>query len=133
MPALTLGTLIDRAYQQNQVVRAKQRGVAKAEAVVQKEKTKALRIENTILDRFKKDKIDGSVGKVGRAELKIIIGVNISNWGKLTKYIVKTKRFSLFQRRINKAAWLEELETRKNRPVPGLKTYQAIKLSITKK
>ena len=133
MAKLKIGTLVDRLYKQNQVIKEKQRLVSKAEAAVDKEKTKATRIENEIFDRFDKEKIKGAFGKVAKVEVKTVVGVQLNDWKKVTAYIKRTGRFSLFQRRINKAAWLEELESRKQRPVPGLKTYEAVKLSITKK
>lgn len=133
MARLRLGTLIDRLYKQNQIVARKKRLVANAETVAKREQSKANKIDAEIRDRFKQETINGSTGSIGRAELKPLKSAQLSDWKKLAKYVIKENAVDLFQRRINKAAWLERLADRKNRPIPGIKSYDRVVLSVTKK
>lgn len=133
MGRLKLGTLIDRLYKQNQVVARKKRLVAKAETNVKREETKAAKIDAEIRDRFKRGEINGAVGSVGKAALKTLTSAQLHDWNKLRKYVLANNAVDLFQRRINKSAWLERLADRKNRPIPGIKSYDRVVLSVTKK
>lgn len=133
MAALKLGTLIDRHYKANQEVAAKKRLVAKAEQEVKRAQGKATKIENEIRDRFAQGDINGATGKTAKAELKTLTSAQLSDWAKLRKYVIANNAVDLFQRRINKAAWLERLADRKNRPIPGIKKYDRVVLSTTKK
>jgi len=132
--ALKLATLIDRFAKQQEVVKAKGRDVTRAEAARDKEKAKLAKIGEQIQDRFSNDDINGFTTKNGNtATLKPITGASVHNWKALATYIYKNKALSLMQRRINKATWLEHLEARKNRPLPGVKKFEKVTLSVTKK
>ena len=133
MAALKLGTLIDRHYKANQVVARLKRLEQKAEQNTKRAQVKANVLEQVIRDRFKRGEINGAFGKVAVAQLKPLTSAQISDWGKLSKYVIKENAIDLFQRRINKAAWIERLADRKNRPIPGIKKYDRIVLSTTKK
>ena len=126
-------TLVDRFYKQQEVVKAKHRAVLRAEVLEKREQIKLDKLGEACLDRFKKDKINGLTSSLAVAALKIITGASVHDWRKLTAYIKKNNAFELFQRRINKAAWLEHLEVRRQRPVPGIKKFQRVTLSVTKK
>lgn len=130
---LKLGTLIDRLYKQQQSIAEAQREVAKAEREVAKRKAKAYATETEIRDRFKKGELDGAEGKIARCSLKTVTGPQLKDWGKLEKFVLANKAVELFQRRISKQAWLDWLEKRKGRPVPGISKYEEIRLSVTKK
>ncbi len=132
MARLKLGTLIDRFYKQQEVVKLKSRDVTRAEAARDKEKAKLAKIGDEILDRFSKDDIQGHTTKTAKAELKPVTGASVKDWKKLATYIYKNKALSLMQRRINKASWLEHLEARKGRPVPGVSKFERVTLSVTK-
>lgn len=130
---LKLGTLIDRLYKAQQSVSEAQREVSKLEQVVARKKVAAAKIETEIRDRFKKQTLDGAEGKLARVSLKKVMGPQLKDWAKLAAYVIKTKSPELFQRRISKQAWLDHLDERKGRPVPGISTYEEIRLSVTKK
>jgi regulator of protease activity HflC (stomatin/prohibitin superfamily) len=130
--ALKLSNLIDRFYNQQEAVKEKQRDVTRAEAARDKEKAKLDKIGNEILDRFEKDKIEGHKTALAQANLKRIVGPSVVDWNKLAAYVYKNKALSLMQRRINKATWLEHLEERKGRPLPGVKKFERVTLSVTK-
>ena len=130
---LKLGTLIDRLYKSQQVIAEKQREVARAERDVQKAKHKAAAIETEIRERFKRGTLEGAEGKLARVSLKTVTGPQLKNWDKLAAFVLKNKAPELFQRRISKQAWLDWLDDRKQRPIPGITKYEEIRLSVTKK
>ncbi len=130
---LNLGTLIDRLYKAQQFIAEASREVARAERVVQQLKHKAALIETEIRDRFKRGTLEGAEGKIARVSLKKVVGPQLKDWAKLAAYVIKTKSPELFQRRISKQAWLDHLDERKQRPIPGITKYEEIRLSVTKK
>lgn len=130
---LKLGTLIDRLGKAQAEIAEASREVARAEREVQKRKHKAAKIETEIRDRFKKDTLEGSEGRLFKVSLKKVVGPQLKDWAKLAAYVLKTKSPELFQRRISKQAWLDHLADRKQRPVPGISKYEEIRLSVTKK
>lgn len=130
---LKVGTLIDRLYKSQQSIAEAQREVAKAERVVAQRKHKAAVIETEIRERFKKSELEGAEGKIARVSLKKVVGPQLKNWDKLAAFIVKNDAVELLQRRVSKQAWLDWLEDRKQRPVPGIGKYEEIRLSVTKK
>lgn len=133
MAALRLATLIDRFAKQQDAVNLKSRDVTRAEAARDKEKAKLAKIGEAIQDRFSNEDINGFTTKNGNvAALKPISGPSVHNWKSLAAYIYKNKALSLMQRRVNKATWLEHLETRKGRPLPGVKKFERVTLSVTK-
>lgn len=133
MAALKLGTLVDKHYKANQEVARLKRLEKKAEQNTKRAQGKADVLEKVIRDRFKRGEINGAIGKVAVAQLKTLTSAQISNWAKLAKYAIQENAIDLFQRRVNKAAWLERLADRKNRPIPGIKKYDRVVLSTTKK
>ena len=130
---LKIGTLIDRLYKAEQDIAEANREKARIEQEIRRRKAKRAKIANEIQDRFKKDQIDGAEGKLARVRLKKVTAPTLRNWAKLAAYVIKNKAPELFQRRISKEAWLDHLEKRKGRPVPGIETYEEIRLSVTKK
>jgi hypothetical protein len=133
MPALKLSTLIDRYYKQQEAVKLKSRDVTRAEAARDKEKAKLAKIGDQILDRFKNDEVHGFKTALAQAELKTVTSASIKDWKKLTAYVKRTGSFALFQRRINKATWLEHIDARKGKPVPGVASFKRVTLSVTKR
>ena len=89
--------------------------------------------ETEIRERFKKGSLDGAEGKIARVSLKTVTGPQLRDWSKLATYVLKNKAPELFQRRISKQAWLDHLDERKQRPIPGISKYEEIRLSVTKK
>ena len=133
MAALKLPTLVNRFLKQQEVVQLKARDVTRAEAARDKEKAKLEKIGNEILDRFSKEEINGLTTDKAVATIKPLTSPSLKNWNALITYIKKTNGFELFQRRVNKAAWLEHLEARKGRPVPGVAKFERNVLSVTAK
>jgi len=130
---LNLGTLIDRLYKAQQHIAEASREVARAERIVQQRKHKAAGIETEIRNRFKRNTLEGAEGKIARVSLKKVVGPQLKNWDKLAAFVLKNKAPELFQRRISKQAWLDWLDDRNQRPIPGILKYEEIRLSVTKK
>ncbi len=130
--ALSLTTLVNRFYKQQEVVKKCNAAIARAETAKKKEQIKLDRIGNTILDNFTKGKIKGFETKLAKANLKPVEGYNIVDWGKFTAFVHKVKGYELFQRRLNNAAVVERQDDRKGKPLPGVKKYSEHKLVVTK-
>ena len=130
--ALKLGTLIDRFYKQQLVVEAKARIVSRAETAKKKEQIKLDILNDTIRARFRNDQINGHETLLAIATLKPVNAFNIKDWAKLTAWVHKQKAYEVFQRRLNKSAIIEHQEARKGRPVPGVKQFKKVTLSVTK-
>ncbi len=130
---LKLGTLVDRLYKAQQEIAAANREKARMERIVQQKKHKAATIETEIRNRFKRSTLEGAEGKIARVSLKKVVGPQLKDWDKLAAFVIKNKACELFQRKISKQAWLDWLEDRKQRPVPGISKYEEIRLSVTKK
>ncbi len=130
---LKLGTLVDRLYKAQQEVAEANREKARMERIVQTKKHKAATIETEIRNRFKRSTLEGAEGKIARVSLKKLVGPQLKDWDKLAAFVLKNKACELFQRKISKQAWLDWLEERKQRPIPGISKYEEIRLSVTKK
>lgn len=133
MSNLKLGTLIDRHYKANQEVAEAKRLVAKAEQEVKRRQAKADKIGAEIRERFDMGDIQGAAGTLAKAELKTLTSPQLADWDKLRQFVIENNAVDLFQRRVNKSAWLERLADRNNRPIPGIKKFDRVVLSTTKK
>jgi hypothetical protein len=54
----------------------------------------------------------------------------VQDWPTLHKYILRTKDFSLLQRRLSESAIKERWDDSKK--VPGVEPFNAVKVSVTK-
>lgn len=76
---------------------------------------------------------NGSTGVVGLlAKVNVLRKVvpQVKDWDQLYKHILKTKDFSLLQRRVGETSWKEQTENGK--PIPGVEAFTAMKISLTK-
>jgi hypothetical protein len=126
MAALRLGTLIDRLGKAD---------LAQKEANAELEKAKARRakIEQELYDRFSKHELDGASGKAFAVKLRRSKNPSLKDWKKLAQYIYRNKALDLFQRRLAKTAWLDRMAANNGKPIPGIVSYDVVKISITKK
>ena len=72
----------------------------------------------------------GSQGKTHRVSVVTKIVPQVEDWEKVYTYITKTKNFQLLQRRLSDAAVEEIWESGKK--VPGVGTFNVVKISLTK-
>ncbi len=119
----TLGACADRLYELKQQ-RLEIEKVVKAYAAQEKELT-----EHLILNIDKSD-ATGVRGNVANAGIVTKTVATVSDWDKFYKHILKTKDFSLMQRRANDAACRERWEDKQM--IPGVAPYNVLKVSLTK-
>ncbi len=124
--ALRIGTLIDRLFK----VDLEQKTVM---AALDKVKARRAVIEDQIFNNFKKQDIDGASGKLAGVKLRKSSNPSLKDWKKLAAYVYRNKALDIFQRRLSKQAWLDRKAANKGRPIPGIDSYDVVKLSLTKK
>lgn len=121
---LSLGQAVDKLYK----LRAERRAIEASAELVKADESK---LEAYLIDNIPKSDATGVLGKTAKAELKISKQPTVKDWDKVYKYIQKTKKYELLQKRINSAAVKELWEDEKE--VPGVEVFNAIKISLTKK
>ena len=118
-----LGTLLD------QLLRA-DLAVKEQEAKVKKLKDAYTRIEEEVFNEFGKEEIDGASGRVAIAALSRPVYPTLDSYEALERFVYRNKALDLFTRRLHKTNWLDRLEVRKGRPIPGIKTFEKVTLSV---
>lgn len=73
----------------------------------------------------------GAAGKHHQVSVYTDVVPQAEDWDKVFKYIKRTGEFDLLQRRLNSAAVKERWED--NKSIPGVTTFNAVKVSLTKK
>lgn len=119
----SLGACVDllKSIEQTRLAKAK-------ELEVFSEQEKVLRAH--LIDQLPKSQLGGVAGKNYRAEIKRDHVPQVEDWSELQKHIKKTGDFDLLGRSINKKAVEERWGNKKK--VPGVKSFEIIKLSVTK-
>lgn len=84
-----------------------------------------------IINNLPKSKAGGISGRVATAEVYTEPTPQVEDWTKFTKYIAKTGAFELLTRALSKAAIKERWDNKKQ--VPGVKAFNVVKVSLTKK
>jgi hypothetical protein len=92
------------------------------------EEEKALRAH--IIEVLPKSETTGVSGKLANVQVQTKVVGTVEDWDALWKYILKTKSTDLIGKRLVQEAvdarWSE------NKVIPGVKSFNAIKLSLTK-
>lgn len=83
-----------------------------------------------IIDNLPKSDASGIAGKLARVTVITKDVPQVTDWDAFYKYIVKTKDFSLLQRRVGDAAIKERWENKKE--VPGVGHFNAVTISMNK-
>lgn len=122
LPKTKLGALVDE-YHDVREARLALGKVVDAVAEYEKALTEHI-IENVSADA------GGVVGKRFKAIVKRESIPQVEDWDTLYEHIRKTKSFDLLNRALNRAAFKERAEAGK--AVPGVGSFQAKKLSVTK-
>jgi hypothetical protein len=119
----TLGACADLFYKTQQrrlALEAEAAKVAKDEAA----------LKEHIINTLPKSDANGITGKLCRVTIRKTLVPTVSDWDQLYAYVLKTKDFSLLERRIGKAAVRERWEARKE--VPGVEGFNVVTLSVSK-
>ena len=117
----SLGACADLLYE------TKQERLA-AQKIVDEIKARETIITNHIVDNLPKGDT-GAAGKHHRAQVKTEEIPQVKDWDAFYQFIHKNKAYELLQRRVSTEAAKERLESGK--PVPGLGTFTAVKVSLT--
>lgn len=105
-----------------------------AERFAEQIKAEETRISNHIIDNLPKDDT-GAAGKRYRAQVKRDRKwrVNPEQWDKFHKWVAKTGRFDMLQKRLSDAAIAEAMmELPKKQQPPGVEPFDFLKISLTK-
>lgn len=119
----TLGACADRVYE----LRAKRLAAQKAVDLIEEEE-KA--IKEHLINNLPKSEASGVAGKSARVTVVTKEVPQVKDWDAFYKHVKKTGDFDLFQRSISKAAVQARWDM--NKKVPGVESFDAVTLSITK-
>ena len=117
------GPLIDKLYQQDQVI-------DEIEAELRKAKRVRAALEAKLMDSFGEQSLDGALGKVARARITFTKNPSIKNRPKFLKFVIANKAYDLFQNRVSSKAYFDRLED--GIRVPGVDVFTNTRISVTK-
>lgn len=120
----TMGACIDLAY-------TLRRERLRLEADIKRRREDETRLKEHMLQRFRKQDLDGGRGRVGQASISKLTVAQVEDWDRLHAYIRKTGEWDLLKKSINDAAYRERLEAR--RRVPGVVPFVVVKVHINKR
>ena len=106
----------DRAYK----LREERYALSRTVALYQEEETY---LNNYLIDNLPKSDASGITGRVAHAEIKVKAVPQVNNWPLFYKHILKTKDFSLMQRRANNGAIEERWDAKMAVPGVGFLAY----------
>lgn len=118
-----LGELIDE-------LRRWDNKIDRQEAVLRELKKQRRAVEDKVLDRFDKDKIQNASGKLGRARILKGQHPKLKDRKKFIKYVVQNRAWDLFTNAIGKKAYFDRLE--EGEQVPGVEIFTSFKISVSK-
>ena len=118
-----LGTLLDRLLKADALIK-------EAEKKVKKLKEAYAKIELEVFNEFDKEDIAGAMGRVAQATLSRPLYPTLKDYESFERFVYRNKALDLLQRRVHKLNWLDRLEVRKGRPIPGVETFQKTVLSV---
>jgi S-adenosylmethionine:diacylglycerol 3-amino-3-carboxypropyl transferase len=118
-----LGELIDE-------LRRWDNKIDRQEAILRDLKKQRRAVEDKVLDRFDKDKIQNASGKLGRARILKGQHPKLKDRKKFIKYVVQNRAWDLFTNAIGKKAYFDRLE--EGEQVPGVEIFTSFKISVSK-
>jgi len=123
MARRTLGSISDELHLEREDIRALQSAIDK--------KKKAYKLkEDAALERMEKEGTSKITGEFATMSISIITVPQVKDWDKFQAYIKRNSAFHLLERRPAAKAWREEVESRRNRPVPGVEGFQKHSLNL---
>ena len=124
LPATT-GACADRLYKIREEVAALNK---KVEALDEEKKA----IEKKLINELSKDDAGGIKGRLANASIttRKVPTIKAENWPAFYKHVLKTKDFSLMQRRLSEKAIQERWDA--GEKVPGVDSFTVVKVSVTK-
>lgn len=87
-------------------------------------------LQEYVIETLPKSNASGIAGKLARVQSTVSEVPQVQDWALLHRHIQETGAFELMQRRLSDSAIKERWES--GASVPGVGSFQAVKLSITK-
>jgi hypothetical protein len=87
-------------------------------------------LDEYFIETLPKSEASGIAGSVARVQIKTSIVPVVEDWEKFYAHVKRTGNFELLQRRLSTSAVEERWENKKQ--IPGVGTFQAKKVSVTK-
>lgn len=121
---MSIGIYIDKLFKLDQEIDK----LTALKAAVEK-KREAL--ADQIMVKFKKQDLNGGIGKLGMLTVEKREFPSIENPEEFYKYVIKKKATDLLQKRIAVTAYRDRIEA--GEKVPGVKTFTKTTLRVTKR
>lgn len=120
----TLGELIDELQQ----IREERRDLTAQDKALssQYKETEAKVIAE--LNRVGLEKASGALASASLSETEVPA---VKDWTKLMRFIKKNGALHLFERRLAKSSWVEEVQARNGRDLPGVEAFTKVGLNLT--
>lgn len=126
-PPKTIGACADQVFK----LRAEISATKKRHEEELAQKTLDLKsLEEHLINTLPKSDSSGAVGKLARVTVVISSVPQVQDWDALYKHIKKTGEFDLLTRGLSKEAIRARWEN--NKKVPGIGTFDVVKLSVNK-
>jgi hypothetical protein len=119
----TLGAVVDLFFLTQQKRLAAQKAVDKIE---EQEKFLA----QYLIDNVSREDSSGVSGKIAKVKINKRDVPTVRDWDAFYKYVLKTKDFSLLQKRVGEGAVKERWDNGKE--VPGVEPFTVVKASVSK-
>jgi len=87
-------------------------------------------VQEEVLRQLKAQGLDQGRGDRASVSISETVIPNVTDWTKLMTWIKRNQALHLFERRITKSAWMELVEMRKGRPLPGVESYTKETLNL---
>lgn len=87
-------------------------------------------IENYLIANLPKSEASGVSGKRARVSIILKEVPSVKDWPAFYAHVLKTRDFSLMQKRVSNEAIRERWEAKKS--VPGVEAFTAVTVSVTK-
>lgn len=121
-----IGTLLDRLYR----TKLKKEEMEERLRTIKAEYDS---IEKQIFDAFGNADIDRAGGRLATASLSNVVYPSLKDYDAFAAFVYRNKALDLLQRRVAKGNWQNRLEARKGRPIPGVETFEQVKLNLRKR
>ena len=102
-----------------------------ADKVAAELKAQETELSNYIIDNLDKEST-GAIGKHHKVRVIVKQKPQIKDFDALAKWVKKTGRFDVFQRRLSEQAIMDTLAQPRSKGVPGVELFNAVTLSLTK-
>ena len=119
----TLGTLLDQMQQ----LRDERRDL---EAQSKELKTKYEELEIKAIEMMENAGLDKASGELATAAVSENEVPSVTDWNRLLPWIKRNGAWQLFERRIAKGAWVELVQNRKGRALPGVESYVTKRINL---